>query len=54
MKYGVVLLVVFWTWSVMLMSLILLFVMGVMVLLWSGILLLGVGSAVAVAFITFD
>jgi len=52
MKYGVVLLVVFWTPRVP--RLILLFAMGVMVLLWFGILLLDVGTAVAVAFITFD
>jgi len=49
-----VLLVVFWTWSVMVLSLILLFVMSVPVLLWFGILLLDVGTAVAVTFITSD
>jgi len=54
MESGVVLLAVFWTWSVMILSLILLFAMGVLVLRWFGILLLRVGSAVAVAFITFD
>jgi len=54
MKSGVVLLAVFWTWSVMVPRLILLFAMGVMVLRWFGILLLDFGTAVAVNFITFD